>query len=526
MEVHPTTIIVANTNNSGPGSLRQAILDNNGLGGGNLITFSNGVAGTIKLNVELGVSAPVTLRGPGPELLAISGNNRTRVLTVLAGPTVVAGVTICDGRVEGGDGNQGNDGFEARGGGIYSQESLTLSNCVVRSNSVVGGMGGERHLGQVGRGGRGIGGGLYNAGSEFTLINSYFIGNRAIGGQGGPAQNGEAGEGGNGLGGAIGTGGGTNPIVACEFADNLAQGGAGGISGGGEHGIGGQGWGGSLYSESEMSIRATTIRGGSAQGGVGGGGNGSGYGGGIYNMAGLGLHSCTIAANRAGGSSFDFGGAVYSVGSAGLTHCTIAGNDADYGGGWDGNATVANSIFARNAAGSGADFNGTMNSFDYNLVQSFAGLNILGATGNVLIGVDPMLGSLQANGGPTFTMTPLPGSPVIDKGHSFGATTDQRGLPRARDLLAVANATNGDGSDIGAVESYPSPLLNIQRANASEVVLSWTADAADYRLQAKTSLAPSAVWTDVATPLVVSGNQVFVTIPASGPAGNFRLVYP
>ena len=42
-------LLVYNANNSGAGSLRQAILDNGNLGGGNTIIFSNVVAGTITL---------------------------------------------------------------------------------------------------------------------------------------------------------------------------------------------------------------------------------------------------------------------------------------------------------------------------------------------------------------------------------------------------------------------------------------------------------------------------------------------
>jgi Ca2+-binding RTX toxin-like protein len=40
----------------------------------------------------------------------------------------------------------------------------------------------------------------------------------------------------------------------------------------------------------------------------------------------------------------------------------------------------------------------------------------------------------------------------VDKGDSFGATADQRGLPRPTDLGMIRNAAGGDGSDIGAYE--------------------------------------------------------------------------
>src|SRR5207253_9364158 len=62
-------------NDSGTGSLRQAIMDNNRLGGLNTITFSSTVTGTSLLtNGELLISSYVTMEGPGPRLLAVDGN--------------------------------------------------------------------------------------------------------------------------------------------------------------------------------------------------------------------------------------------------------------------------------------------------------------------------------------------------------------------------------------------------------------------------------------------------------------------
>jgi hypothetical protein len=56
-------------------------------------------------------------------------------------------------------------------------------------------------------------------------------------------------------------------------------------------------------------------------------------------------------------------------------------------------------------------------------------------------------------------MLPEPGSPAIDKGSSVGQTDtshDQRGLSRPVQST-VADATGGDGSDIGAVEAQAPP---------------------------------------------------------------------
>lgn len=74
------------------------------------------------------------------------------------------------------------------------------------------------------------------------------------------------------------------------------------------------------------------------------------------------------------------------------------------------------------------------------------------STDHAVDGADPMLGSLADNGGPTMTLLPQTGSPLIDgipnaacqTGAASGITSDQRGLPRPE--------TAGGKCDIGAVE--------------------------------------------------------------------------
>jgi hypothetical protein len=59
--------------------------------------------------------------------------------------------------------------------------------------------------------------------------------------------------------------------------------------------------------------------------------------------------------------------------------------------------------------------------------------------------LDPLLGPLQNNGGPTQTMALLPGSPAIGHGDNAKApTTDQRGITRI--------TGPGEFTDIGAFE--------------------------------------------------------------------------
>ena len=94
-----------------------------------------------------------------------------------------------------------------------------------------------------------------------------------------------------------------------------------------------------------------------------------------------------------------------------------------------------------------ADSGGTFLSQGHNL-SSDNGSQFLTSPGD-LTNTNPLLGPLQDNGGPTFTMALLPGSPAIDRGgNDFAPFTDQRGVRLPRD-------GDGDGRpvvDIGAFE--------------------------------------------------------------------------
>src|SRR5437868_2756960 len=69
--------VVTNLGDSGPGTLRQAILDANAAGGG-AISFSN-VTGAVTLLSPLpDFTANISVTGPGTDLLTISGNNHFR----------------------------------------------------------------------------------------------------------------------------------------------------------------------------------------------------------------------------------------------------------------------------------------------------------------------------------------------------------------------------------------------------------------------------------------------------------------
>jgi hypothetical protein len=185
------------------------------------------------------------------------------------------------------------------------------------------------------------------------------------------------------------------------------------------------------------------------------------------------ITNCTFSGNTASSR----GAAVHNLSGNGGTatvqfsSCTITDNSALLGGIYnDGNSatgtvTLANTLLKAGAQGGNiANANGgTTVSQGYNLSSDAAGGptgaapgGLLNQTGDIR-NTDPSLGPLADNGGPTLTHLPLSvTSPVVDKGKSFGLTTDQRGEFRLLDSAFITNAAGGDGADIGAVEYRPS----------------------------------------------------------------------
>src|SRR3954465_6552440 len=95
-----TTITVTNGNDSGSGSLRQALA---GANDGDTIQFDSALNGqTITLTSgELVVADSITISGPGPTLLAVSRDSQTsnfRILHIQPNHTVaISGLTISNG---------------------------------------------------------------------------------------------------------------------------------------------------------------------------------------------------------------------------------------------------------------------------------------------------------------------------------------------------------------------------------------------------------------------------------------------
>ena len=385
-------ITVTNTNDSGPGSLRQALADANN---GDVIGFA--VTGTIGLTSgELLVARSITISGPGTENLAVSGNNQSRVFHVASGQTVtISGLTITNGHAS------------DSGGGIYNDHAvLTLGNCLITGNSAAGNVGGGIH-----NDGKNIGRALLQINNSLITNNSGGIYNDAL--QAGAA----------------------TVVISYSTLSNNSPGEA----------INNDGWsctfcgngttsiqitnssitnnpGGAIYSDTgrqncggpcpiTISITNSTI---------------SGNGGGVHNST----LSDTVVSNS---TISDNGSGIYNDNgalAASIYNTTMSNNGVEI---QNSNAPVvvvmSHTIFDVSPGGHSIlnDF-GTVTSYGYNLSSDNGG-GYLNGPGDQ-INADPLLGPLQDNGGPTFTRALLPGSPAINTGNpSFMSPPyyDQRG---------------------------------------------------------------------------------------------------
>src|SRR5262249_2584300 len=133
------TFTVSNLNDSGTGSLRQAILDANGAAGADVIQFQAGLTGTITLTSgELSVTHDLNIQGPGANVRSASGNNASRASHLNPGAATdivtISGLTITGGNATGTTGN---------GGGVdLPTGTLNLTDCVITGNTAAGDNGG------------------------------------------------------------------------------------------------------------------------------------------------------------------------------------------------------------------------------------------------------------------------------------------------------------------------------------------------------------------------------------------------
>jgi hypothetical protein len=405
-------------------------------------------------------------------------------------------------------------GDPAFGGAIHNSGIVTVDLCTFATNSATGGSSAAGWSGYPGySGSEGSGGAIFNQG---TLIvdRTTLWGNTATSGNGG------AGSGSPVVGYAGGPGGGGNGAGICNlgscwvtrslFASNVVTGGAGGSGGGGlpivdiggnggTGGVGGSGLGGALFNSGAASLVNCTIAFNTGTGGAGGaGGDGA-------------INRCGGSGGAGGNGGSGFGGV---DGTCNLTNCTVAWNRGNAG--WGGGGGAAGIAIYPGVPGtngtSGAAWGGTACG---PLVNTLIASNTP-AGGDSF--TDPKLGPLADNGGPTLTMSLLPGSPAIDAGNtSLAPATDQRGFPRPAGLAA----------DIGAFE-YGSvmPTLAVSRFGATGLNILGTGNAGQ---TCRLLLSPDLLsWVPVATNQIGGdGTVLFQGTFAPGSACRFyRLVMP
>ena len=468
VELGTVKAVVTTLADSGPGSLRQIVTDAGPLDI-TQISFAPGLVGVMNLNYEMILDRDLIINGPGASALALVPYGGRRVIQVAAGKVSISGVTIRDSSLLGTTGSHGSDGLDAYGAGILNYSDLSLSDCVISNNTVQGGAGSDTEDGTAGNGGKGAGGGV----ASFSMLS----------------------------------------MTRCILAGNSATGGDAGQATAGFEGQGGNGSGGGLYFEGSAHLTNCCIYGNVARGGYSQEGGGPGAGGGIYNYsATLGLMTCTVASNSAVGAPGN-GGGIYDPGNESVyRNCTIAGNQANFGGGvYASGSDFGNTLIAANLANNGYDVYGNFASSDFNFIQNPNGSFGLGPETHTIFGLDPLLGPLQNNGGPTPTMALLPGSPAIDHGTNFGLLPDQRGRTRPFDLAGIPNVSGGDGTDIGAFELIP-PFLKIGRSGPN-ALLSWSTNDPAYLLETTSNLGPSAIWSSVPGTPAISGGDFLVTDP-------------
>lgn len=260
----PTTFLVSNTLDSGPGSLRQAILSANTMSGADTVRFQDGLDGTIRLTSgQLTITDALTILGPNSNddnRLTVSGNDASRVFNIAPGTTVaISGLRIANGLADG----TASD-VASTGGGILNRGSLSLSDVVLFNNRAVGdpSVVVPIHPLFVTVGG-GVGGGVANFGS-LTVTDSTFTGNLAQGADNadssatpfpGPSFPG------NGVGGAIHNSG-VASVTDSRFTGNRAQAGDGGKGDFASIAVGG-----AINSDATLTVTGSTFRHNQALGG-------------------------------------------------------------------------------------------------------------------------------------------------------------------------------------------------------------------------------------------------------------------
>src|SRR5262249_13936020 len=134
-----------------------------------------------------------------------------------------------------------------------------------------------------------------------------------------------------------------------------------------------------------------------------------------------------------------------------IENSTITANTASGQGGgiFGGVIVLKSSIVSGNSCVNSPEIAASVVNANYSPIGSHVGFRALNGNNSLPLDADLNLGSLTDNGGPTVTIRPQPGSPLINAGSNpANLATDQRGAGYPR--------VSGGAPDIGAVETnYP-----------------------------------------------------------------------
>jgi len=421
---------VSNLDDTGTGSLRDAIVAANNTSGADTINFDAALSGqTIPLgsNEEFQITEALTIDATSLAAnVTIDAQNDSRIfnITATSGDFTFAGLTLIDGQTF--DNNVNASDTTNNGGAIRSLTtgSLTIDRSTVSGNSTAGS--------------RASGGGIFSTG-DLTLTSSTISGNSTTAGYAD--------------GGAIYT------LGNVTLTNST-------VSGNSTYGF--RADGGAIFTRGGVTLTNSTLSGNKTTANFG-------RGGGILSVGPVTLDHSTVSGNSTAGVNAHGGGIFFILGDLTLTHSTVTENRANHatatGGGFWNNTndtlSITHSIIAGNTAGGGnpdiRPGTGVLN-VDFSLIGDTAGSGIIVSTGtgNILNQIAD-LAPLANNGGPTETHALLAGSPAIDAGDPgivFNpAEFDQRGAPFVR--LFDDPAASGTGVDIGAYERQTVAGLNL-----------------------------------------------------------------
>jgi len=334
------SLVVTNNNDSGAGSLRQAVLD---AVDGDEITFDASLFDTtITLNSDIDISQNIQITGIAGNVITLDGNNSNRHFDINGATVEISNLTLTNGNA-------------SPGGSInLNASNVTITNSMLISNNSAGN-----------------GGAIDNNGSTTLTLMNTTISNNTTGN----------------FGGAINNPGGSLLVIRNSILSNNATGNDGGAI---------TNLGGTLDIANSVVINNTAQN----------------CGGGIGNVGTVSNVQNTIVTGNIGLGLFGLPPA--------NDFCSLVGPAAVISAGG-------------NIIGQVSATDGTVGSFTQPNDQ----------TGTPADPIDPLLGPLADNGGPTLTHLPLDGSPAIDAGLNINLpATDQRGLAR------VINGT----VDVGSVE--------------------------------------------------------------------------